>query len=63
MPPRISAATAMITYTVSQLNARIRAQLESDYRDIWVEGEISNLSRPASGHLYFTLKDDAAQVA
>ena len=38
MPPRISAATAMITYTVSQLNARIRAQLESDYRDIWVEG-------------------------
>ena len=60
MPPRISAATAMITYTVSQLNARIRAQLESDYRDIWVEGEISNLSRPAFGHLYFTLKDDAA---
>ena len=53
----------MTTYTVSQLNARIRAQLESDYRDIWVEGEISNLSRPASGHIYFTLKDDAAQVA
>ncbi|RKW12535.1 MAG: exodeoxyribonuclease VII large subunit, partial [Cardiobacterium sp.] len=53
----------MPTYTVSQLNAHVRAQLESDYRDLWVEGEISNLSRPASGHHYFTLKDDAAQVA
>ena len=53
----------MPTYSVSQLNALVRAQLENDYRDLWVEGEISNLSRPASGHIYFTLKDDGAQVA
>ncbi|MDO4643732.1 MAG: exodeoxyribonuclease VII large subunit [Cardiobacteriaceae bacterium] len=53
----------MTTYTVSQLNVHVRNLLEGDFRDIWVEGEISNLSRPASGHLYFSLKDDGAQVA
>lgn len=51
-------------FTVSELNRRIRDVLEKDYRfqDIVVDGEISNLSRPASGHLYFTLKDDAAAI-
>lgn len=50
--------------TVSQLTFRIRKQLESDptLQDVWVEGEISNLSRPASGHVYFTLKDKNASV-
>ena len=52
-----------LTYTVSQLNAHVRRLLEGDFRDLWVEGEISNLSRPASGHLYFSLKDSDAQVA
>ena len=43
--------------TVSQLNQRARHLLEDVFPQVWVEGEISNLARPASGHLYFTLKD------
>jgi exodeoxyribonuclease VII large subunit len=46
----------------SQLNALARDILEGSFAQVWVEGEISNFSRPASGHLYFTLKDDRAQV-
>lgn len=48
--------------TVSQLNGRARVLLEDVFANIWVEGEISNLARPASGHVYFTLKDSGAQV-
>ncbi len=48
--------------TVSQLNGRARVLLEDVFSGIWVEGEISNLARPASGHIYFTLKDSNAQV-
>lgn len=48
--------------TVSQLNARARTLLEDVFPRIWVEGELSNLSRPSSGHMYFTLKDSKAQV-
>ena len=48
--------------TVSQLNQQARQSLERGIGEVWVEGELSNVSRPASGHLYFTLKDDAAQV-
>ncbi|WP_150303234.1 exodeoxyribonuclease VII large subunit [Pseudomonas saliphila] len=48
--------------TVSQLNARARSLLEEVFPRIWVEGELSNLSRPSSGHMYFTLKDSKAQV-
>lgn len=48
--------------TVSDLNRRARGLLESEFRQVWVEGEISNLVKPASGHWYFTLKDDKAQV-
>ena len=48
--------------TVSQLNGRARVLLEDVFSNIWVEGEISNLARPASGHVYFTLKDSNAQV-
>ncbi|MGH8397358.1 MAG: exodeoxyribonuclease VII large subunit [Gammaproteobacteria bacterium] len=48
--------------SVSQLNREARALLEGGFPLIWVEGELSNLSRPASGHLYFSLKDSAAQV-
>ena len=50
--------------TVSQLTFYIRKQLENDptLQDAWVEGEISNLSRPASGHIYFTLKDKGASL-
>ena len=48
--------------SVSQLNREARALLEGGFPLIWVEGELSNLSRPGSGHLYFSLKDSAAQV-
>ncbi len=49
-------------FSVSQLNRLARQLLEQDLPVMWVEGEISNLARPASGHLYFSLKDDKAQV-
>lgn len=49
-------------YSVSELNHQARTLLETQFASIWVEGEISNLSRPASGHIYFTLKDEAAQI-
>ena len=49
--------------TVSQLNRRAKTLLEQGFGRLWVEGEISNLSRPASGHIYFSLKDEAAQVS
>jgi len=48
--------------TVSQLNRRAKTLLEQGIARIWVEGEVSNLARPASGHLYFSLKDDGAQI-
>jgi exodeoxyribonuclease VII large subunit len=51
-------------YTVTDLTRRLRFLLEStpDLQGIWVEGEISNFSRPSSGHVYFTLKDAGAQL-
>ena len=48
--------------TVTQLTAQIKTYLEGTFPDIWVEGEISNLSIPQSGHAYFTLKDDQSQI-
>ncbi len=48
--------------TVSALNQAVARMLERNFPLIWVSGEISNLTRAASGHWYFTLKDDAAQV-
>lgn len=56
--------TSISIYSVSDLNAYIRALLESNENlmDIWVSGEVSNLSQPRSGHIYFTLKDENAQV-
>jgi exodeoxyribonuclease VII large subunit len=50
------------TLTVSQLTARIKDLLESEFPSIWVAGEVSNFSRPQSGHCYFTLKDDQSQI-
>ena len=49
-------------YSVSDLNNAARDLLESEFPLIWVEGEISNLARPASGHIYFSLKDSNAQL-
>ena len=48
--------------TPSQLNTLARSLLEDAFPLVWVEGELGNVSRPASGHLYFTLKDARAQV-
>src|SRR5207342_1835374 len=45
-----------------QLNTLARELLEGTFAQVWVEGEISNFARPASGHLYFTLKDEHAQI-
>ncbi|UZK03847.1 exodeoxyribonuclease VII large subunit [Venatoribacter cucullus] len=55
-------STLPAVFTVSQLNQRARQLLEISFASVRVEGEISNLSRPSSGHWYFTLKDSAAQV-
>lgn len=49
-------------YTVSQLNQLAKGLLEEALPLIWLSGEISNLSQPGSGHMYFTLKDEKAQV-
>lgn len=49
-------------FTVSRLNSEVRRLLESHFGSIWLVGEISNFSAPSSGHWYFTLKDEQAQV-
>jgi exodeoxyribonuclease VII large subunit len=49
-------------YTVSQLSREARILLERSFPPLWVTGEISNMARPGSGHLYFSLKDAEAQV-
>ena len=51
-------------YSVSELSAEIRDMLERRFIDVWVEGELSNFKQPsASGHLYFTLKDEREQIS
>ncbi len=50
------------SYTVSELTADMRAALAAEFSDIWVAGEISGAKLPPSGHYYFTLKDEAAQI-
>src|SRR5512139_2760438 len=52
------------TWTVTDLTRYLRELLESDevLQDVWVHGEVSNFSRPASGHLYFTIKDSSASL-
>ncbi len=49
-------------YTVSRLNTEVARLLNGSFPLIWLEAEISNLARPRSGHLYFSLKDDQAQI-
>ena len=48
--------------SVSDVTRLIRDSLEAQFRDIWIEGEITNLRAPSSGHLYFTLKDEQSQL-
>lgn len=49
-------------YTVAELTAAIRGLLEDRFGEVWIEGEISNCRPWATGHLYFTLKDESAQI-
>ncbi|MDE3180724.1 MAG: exodeoxyribonuclease VII large subunit [Acidobacteriota bacterium] len=49
-------------YTVSALTQEIRSLLEPKFLDVWISGEVSNFRPAASGHLYFTLKDESAQL-
>jgi exodeoxyribonuclease VII large subunit len=49
-------------YSVSELNARIRDTLQGTFSAVWVSGEITDLSRPRSGHIYFSLKDETSQL-
>ena len=57
-----TAAPRRDVYTVSRLNREVRSVLERALSVIWVEGELSNFSQPASGHWYFSLKDRGAQL-
>jgi exodeoxyribonuclease VII large subunit len=60
---RVAATTTVQqTLTVAQLTAQIKGSLEGAFPSVWVTGEVSNFSRPQSGHSYFTLKDDQAQI-
>jgi exodeoxyribonuclease VII large subunit len=59
---RISSAPKHV-YTVSELTSELKALLEEKYPFIWIYGEISNFRQPASGHFYFTLKDEKAQIS
>ena len=49
-------------WKISELTRRIKNTLEGEFGSVWVEGEISNFRRPASGHAYFTLKDATSQM-
>jgi len=60
--PESAGRVARDVYSVSRLNREVRLLLERGFGSIWLEAEISNLSRPSSGHWYFSLKDASAQV-
>lgn len=60
---RTAPATSRRVLSVSELTAHIKSLLEQNFPFVWVCGEISNLRIPGSGHLYFTLKDESAQIA
>jgi exodeoxyribonuclease VII large subunit len=61
-PPTPPPVPARDIYTPARLNREARTLLERGLPALWLEGEISNLSRPSSGHWYFSLKDEAAQL-
>jgi exodeoxyribonuclease VII large subunit len=59
IPPSPAAPRAL---SVSQLTAQIKDLVEAAFPEVWVAGEVSNFARPRSGHCYFTLKDEQAQL-
>jgi exodeoxyribonuclease VII large subunit len=62
MPEPFDNATPRHVLTPSLLNRLVRDLLGDAFPQVWIEGELSNVAKPASGHLYFTLKDSGAQV-
>ena len=60
--PEPSTNQPRTVWSVSRLNLEVRSILESGFGHIWIEGEISNLAQPRSGHMYFSLKDASCQV-
>ena len=58
----IDSSTSEEICTISRLNREVRYLLEGTFPLVWVEGEISNFTQPNSGHWYFSLKDEVAQV-
>jgi len=60
--PTRKEAEHKLMYTVSGLNEKVRITIEKALGLVWIQGEISNLARPNSGHIYFSLKDNASQV-
>jgi exodeoxyribonuclease VII large subunit len=56
------ASLAERVLSVSQFTAQLKSVVESNFSSVWVAGEVSNFSRPQSGHCYFTLKDNGAQL-
>jgi len=62
LDPPADVPPARDVFSISRLNREARVLLERGLGSVWLEGEISNLSRPGSGHWYFSLKDEAAQV-
>lgn len=61
-PTPAAAAEDRQILSVSDLTLAIKGTLERDFTSVWVGGELSDVSRPQSGHIYFTLKDDGAQI-
>lgn len=57
-----STSSAEQVLSVTQLTGQLKGVVEQNFAEVWVAGEISNFSRPQSGHCYFTLKDDNAQL-
>ena len=49
-------------YKISELNSALRGVIQEKFGSIWVEGEVSNLSVPNSGHTFFSLKDETSQI-
>ncbi|MGH8510481.1 MAG: exodeoxyribonuclease VII large subunit [Gammaproteobacteria bacterium] len=60
--PILAASPMDDIYSITRLNREARTLLEGNFPPLWIEGEVSNLARPASGHLYFSLKDARCQV-
>lgn len=62
-PSRSPTSSGRRIYTVSEITREIKLTLEQSFTELWVEGEISNLKRHSSGHMYFSLKDKESQIS